>query len=120
MSEVETLRELLREAKWYLTVAKKELTLAGTEDVLTRIEAALTPKTEPTVEWFVGDDQGREVHTTEIGPYCIRIKEVRLRATGEVKTEWWWNAVSIWEGQGEATTLEEAKLAAVQAVLGEK
>jgi len=118
MSEVETLRELLREAKWYLTVDKKALTLAGTEDVLTRIEAALTPKTEPTVEWFVGDDQGREVHTTEIGPYCIRIKKVWLDSAKS--TEWWWEAVSIWEGQGEATTLEEAKLAAIQSVLGEK
>jgi hypothetical protein len=37
---------LLREAKWYLTVAKKTLTLAGTEDVLARIDAALAGRAE--------------------------------------------------------------------------
>jgi hypothetical protein len=109
----EQLLDLLREAKWYLTVAKKTLTLAGTEDVLARIDAALAERQDSAkdvVEWTKGASEDDYA-------YAQPSSDTYVTAT-RLDGQWQWSARRVQGCNGTCATEAEAKEAAIAAARG--
>ena len=114
----EKLVELLRETKWYLTIAKKALALAGTEDVLARTNAALAELTNPTTDVVGPEVEWDRVNAQFFVAYPDNETSLTVSRVDPTRQEWRWDMEREVKKKGYCVTEAEAKEAAVEAARG--